>query len=174
MVHPEGRTYLFDEDFPGAFDDFPDDVGGKTSVTADLHCVPGGFFRKEPDHPYPHVKDPVGLLYGDVAFLDHEGEYRKDRKDAPVKNHIHVFREHSRDIVVEPAAGDMGDAVERQFLVHGLLDGRPVGDMGFQEGFADRAAELLEFGVDRISTLLEEDASCKAVATFGAVHRSGL
>ncbi len=65
-------------------------------------------------HPDAHVEDPIHLLRGNLAaFLD-QAEKRWDCPGLCVDDCIHVFRQDTRDVFDEAAAGQVGQCFDRR------------------------------------------------------------
>ena len=130
-------------------------TGGFGGADGGLH----GVRTDEPDHADAHVEHAVGFLHGEAAELDQEiedGGLKRDLRG--VEDGVDGLRQDARDVVDEAAAGDVGDAVDRDARGLGGLDGGEIADVGLQEGFADGfAVEHVGLGIDAEAVGLEEE-----------------
>ena len=117
-------------------------------------------------HADAHVEDLVHLGLLDAAEPLQPGEDRRHGPAATVDDNLHAGRNHAGQVLVQPAAGDVGDgmhdvlhAIVRQYLPHGP----DVDPRGREQGLADRRAKLLDAVRDLVPADLKGDLAGQAV-----------
>ena len=86
----------------------------------------------------------------------------------PTLDHdLHARRNHAGQVLVQPAAGDVGDGMHR--VLHAIVrqdlpDGPDVDPRGREQGLADRRAKLLDVVRDLVPADVEGDLAGQAVA----------
>ena len=107
MRRENPQSNLGDGDIAGAFGDFSDEEA--FGLGEDFF---GFGARDDEGHADAHVEDLIHLVFGDfAAFLD-EAEDFGDLPGVFADGGAAIFREDAREVVEQPAAGDVGGAVE--------------------------------------------------------------
>ena len=89
------------------------------------------------------------------------------RPTAALDHHLDALRHDAGEVLVQPAAGDVGDAVHHALdaIVAKAPAGWPdVNPRRLQEGLADRPAQFLDVVVDLQPGHVEDDLPGEAVA----------
>src|SRR5262245_7034466 len=75
--------------------------------------------RDDTDHADAHVERAVHLRFGDAAQLLHDGEHRQDGPGAPLDPGRCAFGKDAREVVGQPAPGDVGETADEPALDRG-------------------------------------------------------
>ena len=99
----------------------------------------------------------------DTAGLPDDFKDRRAVECVAVDFSRHSGRQNARDVIVQAATGDVGDAVQWQPVVQGLPDRGVIAEMWPQQHVAERSVKPRQLGINGMPASVEQNFPCQAV-----------